>query len=122
MKMIKKYKFHIITVIVVVFAVVVVISGGDKDLKKDSTQKETSKSENNNMSDKEYSGDELYGILRASEDKEIGNYKLVLEQEEVFIKTSRNYDALIGSNVFMTIDGSLESFRLIDIFADSQDR
>ena len=120
--MIKKYKFHIITIVVVIFAVAIVISGGGKDPQKESTQKEIPKSENNNMSDKEYSGDELYGILRASEDKEIGNYKLVLEQEEVFIKTSRNYDALIGSNVFMTIDGSLESFRLIDIFADSQDR
>jgi hypothetical protein len=33
----------------------------------------------------------------------------------IYLYTSRDYSALLGKNVMVTIDGSLDDFRLVDI-------
>lgn len=60
-------------------------------------------------------GSYLQGRLENSDDSIQGNYKLISDFGQIYIKTGRNFSALIGSNVLLSIDGTMESFTLLDI-------
>lgn len=57
----------------------------------------------------------LEGRLENSEDTQRGNLKLVSSLGQIYIRTSRDFSALIGFDVLMTIDGTLDKFILLGI-------
>jgi hypothetical protein len=61
----------------------------------------------------------LEGELRASTDKKRGNLMLMVKDSDrvVYLNTSRDFSSLIGKQVVVTIEGSLDDFRLLDIKA-----
>lgn len=59
--------------------------------------------------------DQLAGKLMDSDNVELGNYMLVAEDTKVYLNTIRNFQPLVGREVVVTIDGTLDSFRLVDI-------
>lgn len=78
--------------------------------------------ENNNTStesDNENQGEENMweGKLEASDNTAKGNYKLTSGTHVIYIKTSRDYSSLVGKDVKVSYQGSLESFSLQDITA-----
>src|SRR3989344_9178579 len=60
-------------------------------------------------------GNYLEGQLKNSDDLNLGNLKLTSSLGEIYIKTSRDFSALIGFDVLMTIDGTLDKFTLLNI-------
>lgn len=62
-------------------------------------------------------GNTLSGELKASNDTKRGNLMLMLTDSDrvIYLHTSRDYTALIDKEVVVTIDGSLDDFRLVDI-------
>lgn len=117
--MIKKYKFYIITLAVAALAVAIVMSGGG-ELNDEFTGQESDERENNVLPGTETGNNALYGFLEVSDNEELGNYKLVTEVGDIYIRTSRDYGDLTGSQVKVSIDGIPESFRLIDIYVNPQ--
>jgi len=123
--MIKKYKFHIITVAVIILAAAIMMTGGEGELEKELVEQEQVDWGNGNISPEtgmNGDSDALYGVLEVSDNPELGNYKLVSELGEIYIRTSRDYGDLTGKQVRVSIDGIPESFRLIDIYANPQAR
>ena len=57
----------------------------------------------------------LEGRLENSDNLVQGNYKLLSALSRIYIKTSRDFSSLVGSDVLVTIDGSTESFTLLNI-------
>lgn len=59
------------------------------------------------------------GELKASSDKRRGNLMLLLKDSDriIYLNTSRDYSSLIGKQVKVDIEGSLDDFRLVDIKA-----
>ncbi len=57
----------------------------------------------------------LEGRLENSDNLVQGNYKLMSALSRIYIKTSRDFSSLVGSDVLVTIDGSTESFTLLNI-------
>jgi hypothetical protein len=58
----------------------------------------------------------LEGTLQASDNKNSGNYMLVMERnKKLYISTGRNYDSLIGKSVIVDYEGTLEDFTLKNI-------
>jgi hypothetical protein len=59
----------------------------------------------------------LVGELKVSNDKRRGNLMLLLENSDriIYLNTSRDFSSLVGEQVIVTIDGSLDDFRLVDI-------
>ncbi|MBI2607473.1 MAG: hypothetical protein HYW51_01480 [Candidatus Doudnabacteria bacterium] len=60
----------------------------------------------------------LRGILLQSDDLRQGNLLLVRLEGDVYLNTTRDYSGLINKEVVVTVDGTLEKFRLIDIEPD----
>ncbi len=60
-------------------------------------------------------GNYLEGQLKNSDDPNRGNLKLTSSLGEIYIRTSRDFSALIGFDVLMTIDGTLDKFTLLNI-------
>lgn len=60
-------------------------------------------------------GNYLEGRLENSDDQSKGNLKLSSSAHEIYLRTSRDFSALIGANVLMYIDGTLEKFTLVNI-------
>lgn len=60
-------------------------------------------------------GNYLEGRLENSDDIQRGNLKLVSGLGQIYIRTSRDFSALIGFNVLMTVDGTLDQFTLLNI-------
>ena len=60
-------------------------------------------------------GSYLEGRLENSDDSIQGNYKLISSVAQIYIKTSRDFSSLVGSDVLVLIDGSTESFTLLNI-------
>ncbi|HLC44960.1 MAG: hypothetical protein A2722_02035 [Candidatus Doudnabacteria bacterium RIFCSPHIGHO2_01_FULL_50_11] len=58
---------------------------------------------------------ELDGFLRDSDDIEKGNLMLVAKYKTLYLNTVRDYSSMVGSDVVVTIEGTEENFRLIDI-------
>ena len=114
--MIKKYKFHITAVVVAVLVIATLMSKDKSEL----IDNKSVESGSNTLSGVEGSGNSLQGILQVSDNKELGDYKLVTELGDIYIRTGRDYGNLAGSEVVVAIDGIPESFRLIDIYANPQ--
>src|SRR3989338_4698424 len=85
------------------------------------------KNEKNNMSVDENSINELVeiepdsgnqnmtsnfidGVLRFADDSNKGNLKLVSKDGDIYIRTSRDYSHLIGLQVSMLVNGTLDNF------------
>lgn len=60
-------------------------------------------------------GNYLEGILQSSDDQAKGNLKVVSNSSTVYLRTSRNFSELLGANVMVTIEGTLDNFKLLDI-------
>lgn len=60
-------------------------------------------------------GNYLEGRLENSDDIQRGNLKLVSSLGQIYIRTSRDFNALIGFDVLMTVDGTLDKFTLLNI-------
>ncbi len=57
----------------------------------------------------------LEGVLQASEDAKLGNFKLVSGDSEIYIRTSRDFSKLVGLQVLVLINGTLDNFQLLDM-------
>jgi len=59
----------------------------------------------------------LEGELKISNDKKRGNYMLLLNDSDriIYLNTGRDYSDLVGKQVSVAIEGSLDDFRLVDI-------
>lgn len=62
--------------------------------------------------------DSLGGTLKASDAPANGNLMLVMPDRTVYLRTSRDYSALLDKRVKVQIKGNLESFQLEDIVAE----
>lgn len=60
------------------------------------------------------------GVLKTSNNPGSGNLMLVTKDRTIYIKTSRDYSALIGKNVRVSYEGTWQSFVLGDITLDEQ--
>ncbi len=57
------------------------------------------------------------GTLTASDNISKGNYKLQTSAHTIYIKTSRDFSSLLGKEVKVTYQGTIDSFNLGDIVA-----
>ncbi|MBI2064493.1 MAG: hypothetical protein HYT62_00345 [Candidatus Yanofskybacteria bacterium] len=57
----------------------------------------------------------LEGTLNNSDNLSLGNFKLISSLGEVYLKTTRDFSKLIGLQVIVLINGTMEKFELIDI-------
>ena len=57
----------------------------------------------------------LEGVLYKSEDSGRGNFKLSSSEGDIYLKTSRDFSALIGFQVLVFVNGSKDNFELLDI-------
>jgi hypothetical protein len=59
----------------------------------------------------------LEGELKESNDKRRGNLMLMLKDSDriIYLNTSRDFSQFIGKQVSVSIEGSLDDFRLLDI-------
>jgi len=78
--------------------------------------------DNENETDEEESDFTLEGTLQNSNDKNRGNLMLLLTDSDrvVYFTTARDFSKLVGEEVVLTIDGTLDSFTLLDIEAKSE--
>ena len=59
--------------------------------------------------------DYLEGTLLNSEDFNRGNLRLISGETEIFLRTGRDFSALIGSEVLVYIKGTMDNFELLNI-------
>ena len=57
----------------------------------------------------------LEGILRYSDDPFRGNLKLVSQYSDIYVRTARDFSSLIGLEVLVRINGTLDKFELLDV-------
>ena len=57
----------------------------------------------------------LEGILQNSDDTSRGNFKLVSDQGDIYIRTNRDFQKLVGLEVLVLINGTLDNFEMVDI-------
>ena len=57
------------------------------------------------------------GTLMASDNSAKGKYKITTDSHTIYIKTSRDYSQLVGKNVTVKYNGTMDSFSLTDIVA-----
>lgn len=55
------------------------------------------------------------GQLKLSDTPARGNLMLVMSNRAVYLRTDRNYSALLDQQVAVEIEGDLQNFRLLDI-------
>lgn len=67
----------------------------------------------NNTSSEQISS--LEGILWSSDDEKRGNLLLVSQYAAIYLKTSRDFSALVGKPVIVSVEGTLENFTLLNI-------
>ena len=59
----------------------------------------------------------IEGVLNNSNDSSRGNFKLISGIGDIYIRTNRDFSALIGLRVLVFFNGTFENFELIDIQA-----
>jgi hypothetical protein len=119
---------HIISLIVLVALGAGVWYFGMKDDEPASTNNPTNNTQNSENNSNSSEQPEVVsevpngfvGELRVSSDKKRGNLMLMLKDSDriIYLNTSRDFSSLIGKQVRVTIEGSLDDFRLIDIKAE----
>ncbi len=60
---------------------------------------------------------ELTGVLKISNHSQRGNLMLETAEQTIYLFTTRDYSKLLNTPVVLKINGTLENFSLIDIFA-----
>lgn len=55
------------------------------------------------------------GVLYGSDNQGRGNLMLLSDQNQIYIRTSRDFSRLIGLQVLVFIKGTLDNFELVDI-------
>lgn len=60
---------------------------------------------------------ELAGVLNKSDNLQKGNLMLETPGRNIYLHTSRDYTALLGREVTVSIEGTVQSFNLIEIKA-----
>jgi len=104
--------------VVVVVAAAVWFSIGSKPNEDKNTQQAEQNSNNSQTptpTPSQTQGNGINGTLKASDNHARGNLMLVTDTQTIYIHTSRDFSALVGKNVTMTIDGPVTSFTLLDI-------
>ena len=61
------------------------------------------------------------GILQASDNADKGNLLLTTSERTIYIRTNRDYSALVGKKVTVSYEGSWQNFVLGDITLAEQD-
>lgn len=121
----RKYKSYIVTAVVVV-ALAAIWQFSKEPVKNTGESRNQEQKTNNtnetvkpaNNTSEETSMDKVWeGTLTVSDNQAKGNLKLTTKDRVIYIKTSRDYSALIGKQVKVSYEGTLESFRLGDIVA-----
>lgn len=112
-----KYLRWVVIIIIVLFLLFLLFW-------KDTSNKEVNAPSSNNSQnsgsgqDGTQNANELIGVLKVSDDMEKGNMMLVpSEGNIIYLNTTRDFNALIGKEVKVTIDGNLKNFQLVDIVA-----
>lgn len=112
-----KTKFYYFVLIVGVALITVSFVSKNKnpvvDTADSNKQEQAAATGENNGSEQKY----FEGVLYKSDDSRYGNYKLVTSDSDIYIKTSRDFSALIGLEVLTLIDGTKDKFELLDIQA-----
>ena len=57
----------------------------------------------------------LEGTLNNSDNLRLGNFKLISNVGEIYLKTTRDFSKLVGLQVIVLINGTMEKFELLDI-------
>ncbi|MBI2674553.1 MAG: hypothetical protein HYX22_02350 [Candidatus Yanofskybacteria bacterium] len=57
----------------------------------------------------------LEGVLWSSGDEAKGNLMLISNNTTIYIRTSRDFNDLVGKHVIASVEGTLDNFTLIDI-------
>ncbi len=57
------------------------------------------------------------GVLKLSNNNQKGNLMLVTKERIIYLKTNRDFSALVNKEVVVTYEGTLDSFRLGEITA-----
>jgi hypothetical protein len=112
-------------IIILLFAVAVGLgaywffSMSDDQAPTQDTQQNETETKNDEQTKVEEVPNALEGELKVSTDKKRGNYMLLLNDSDriIYLNTSRDFSSLVGKQVLISIDGSLDDFRLIDIKA-----
>ena len=88
-----------------------------KDTVQDDGKNETKDEDKNNDTEETMDGTVWLGKLEKSSDTKRGSLMLIMQDSDrtVFINTSRDYSALIGKDVKVTIDGDFSGFTLLNI-------
>ncbi|HYV33539.1 MAG TPA: hypothetical protein VE973_01700 [Candidatus Limnocylindria bacterium] len=121
--MTKKEKQIYITVIVVlvVVALVWLLRAKPSDqtqTQSDLEQQSSTQQDNNNTGLKMPDATNTWtGTLKMSDNSKKGNLMLVTSDHTIYLKTSRNFSALIGKEVVVTYSGTTNSFVLGNITA-----
>ena len=91
---------------------------------KSSGQEMKGKDQNGGMMDKDgsnmkgsMSGDAWQGTLKASNDPSKGNYTILVNGHTIYLKSSQDYSALIGTPVMVHYTGTMDSFKVNSISA-----
>ena len=110
-----KVYFSMLAVGLILIAVALVNKGNinsDTDEMSDKdNQKQVGSTDNSNNA----SASILEGVLRYSDDPFRGNFKLVSQYSDIYIRTARDFSSLIGLEVLVKINGTLDKFELLDM-------
>ncbi len=112
--------------IVIVVAIVLAIrakQGNDNKNKPSEEQQNTSSSqqEQKTITPAKTNSDVWVGNLKTSDTASKGNLMLTTAERTIYIKTSRDYSALIGKKVRVSYSGSWQNFVLGDITVAEQE-
>ncbi len=88
------------------------LSQSNKNKEADLQLPDDNKAEGNNNSQ---IVDTLEGVLWLSDDQGKGNLMLANKYAIIYVKTSRDFTNLVGKNVIVTADGTLDNFTLLNI-------
>ncbi|MGE5298093.1 MAG: hypothetical protein ACM3KM_02945 [Acidobacteriaceae bacterium] len=106
----------IIVVAVIVAGYFVFVKKGVKNEENPGQNQEQQQSKND---ENKPAGTFWTGQLKASDNEKKGNLMLFMPQEDqtIYIHTSRDYSALLDKDVYVTYEGDLTNFKLLDIKA-----
>ena len=61
---------------------------------------------------------DVTGILQNSDNLNRGNLKVISSLGDVYIRTQRDFSGLVGFSVTLVTEGTLDSFKLVDIIRE----
>lgn len=100
---------------VMLIGVALIVGGLFKDKIKNTANKEEDRPAVTETAGSDKPANYLEGVLEKTDNASKGNFKLVSGASVIYLRTSRDYSALIGNEVLVFIEGTLENFKLLDI-------